>query len=319
MENTEKENSQVEEVEAMESIDVLQPAMLEAINRSEIDMQISTAKKYPRDISKVLNKIESYATIDKETAASCFYTLKRKNEKIEGLSTRFAEIIANAWGNIRVQTRIIGNDGRFVTSQGVCHDLESNIAVSVEVMRRITDKYGKTYSEDMQVTTSNAASAIAFRNAVLKVIPKAITAKIVNKVKEVAKGSTKDLETRRTSMIEIFKKLNVSEKQILDYLEISKIEEIDIDMLFEMGGIYNAIKEGQTTIEETFVERQTVGFEEESQEDNKPANDVKNGDNKEDKETNKEDKETPNNSTKTANDGLFDDKKDQTQSRNINF
>jgi hypothetical protein len=66
-------------------------------------------------------------------------------------------------------------------------------------------------------------------------------------------------------------------------------------------------------------ERQTVGFEEESQEDNKPANDVKNGDNKEDKEINKEDKETPNNSTKTANDSLFDDKKDQTQSRNINF
>ena len=30
-------------------------------------------------------------------------------------------------------------------------------------------------------------------------------------------------------------------------------------------------------------------------------------------------KETPNNSTKTANDGLFDDKKDQIQSRNINF
>lgn len=165
-----------------EIIEVKQAEMLQAINRSEVDMQIATAKQYPRDLPTVLNKIETYATMDTETAEDCFYALRRQGadggtQLIEGLSVRMAEIIASAWGNLRVQTRIIGNDGRFITAQGVCHDLETNVAVSKEVKRRITNKYGKTFSDDMQVVTGNAAASIAFRNAVLAVVPKAVTKK----------------------------------------------------------------------------------------------------------------------------------------------
>ncbi|MGL5914163.1 MAG: hypothetical protein ACRCZB_08355, partial [Bacteroidales bacterium] len=148
-------------------IEIHQAEMLQAINRAEVDMQIATAKTYPRELPRVLNQIETYATMDTETAEDCFYALRRgrgdDNNVIEGVSVRLAEIIAGAWGNLRVQTRIIGNDGRTVTCQGLCHDLETNLAVSVEVKRRITDRNGKTFSEDMQVVTGNAASAIAFR------------------------------------------------------------------------------------------------------------------------------------------------------------
>ena len=77
-----------------------------------------------------------------------------------------------------------------ITAQAICHDLETNLAVSKEVKRRITNKYGKTYSEDMQVVTGNAASSIAFRNAVLAVIPKAVTKRIINEVKKVALGQS---------------------------------------------------------------------------------------------------------------------------------
>ena len=170
-----------------EIIEVKQAEMLQAIDRAEVDIQIATAKQYPRDLAACLNKIETYATMDKETAEDCFYVLRRKDANgndniIEGLSVRMAEIIAGAWGNLRVQTRIIGNDGRMITAQAICHDLETNFAVSKEVKRRITNKYGKTYSEDMQVVTGNAAASIAFRNAVLTVIPKAVTKKIINNV-----------------------------------------------------------------------------------------------------------------------------------------
>lgn len=44
-------------------IEVKQADMLQAINRAEIDIQISTAKQYPRDINAVLNKISTYATM----------------------------------------------------------------------------------------------------------------------------------------------------------------------------------------------------------------------------------------------------------------
>lgn len=181
-------------------IEIKQAEMLAGITRSEIDIQIATAKQYPRDLNTVLNKIATYATMDRETAEDCFYVLRRKDANgndntIEGLSIRMAEIIAGAWGNLRVQTRIIGNDGRKITAQAVCHDLETNFAVCKTVDRRITTKTGKTYSDDMQVVTGNAAASIAFRNAVLAVIPKAVTKRVINEVKQVALGQAIDAIT----------------------------------------------------------------------------------------------------------------------------
>ena len=241
-----------------EIIEIRQAEMLQAINRSEIDMQVATAKAYPRDIQVVLNKISTYAKMDRETAEECFYVLRRgsntgSNNVIEGISVRLAEIIAGAWGNMRVQTRIIGNDGKTITAQGICHDLETNLAVSVEVKRRITDKNGKTYSEDMQVVTGNSASAIAFRNAVLKVVPKALTKKVIDEVKQVSLGNAIDLETSRQNMIAYFAKLGVSEQTLLEYLGVQKREQIDAEAVYQLRGTANAIKEGTTTVEETFT------------------------------------------------------------------
>lgn len=241
-----------------EIIEVRQADMLQAIDRAEVDIQIATAKQYPRDLNAVLNKIETYATMDRETAEECFYVLRRRGANgqdtvIEGLSVRMAEIIAGAWGNLRVQTRIIGNDGRMITAQAICHDLETNFAVSKEVRRSIVTSKGYTFSQDMQVVTGNAAAAIAFRNAVLTVIPKAVTKRIINEVRRVALGQSIDLETSRQNIIAYFGKLGVSPQQLFDYLEITKIEEVDKQAVFELRALANAIKEGTTTVQETFV------------------------------------------------------------------
>ena len=233
-------------------IAVAQSEMLQAINRAEVDIQIATAKQYPRNIQAALDRIRTIATIDTDTAEDCFYALRRQGSLIEGVSVRLTEIIAGAWGNLRVQTRIIGNDGRTITAQGICHDLETNLAVSVEVKRRITDKYGKTFSEDMQVMTGNAASAIAFRNAVLKVVPKAVTRSVINEIKEVAVGRSMDLETRRGNMLAFYAKLGVSEVDILRYCDVKSVADITCAMVLELSGLKNAIKEGTTSVQEVF-------------------------------------------------------------------
>ena len=239
-------------------IQVQQADMLQALNRSEIDQQVATAKMYPRDLKSVLNQIKTYATNDVETASECFYVLHRNGaggstQTIEGLSVRMAEIIAGAWGNLRVATRIIGNDGKTITAQAVCHDLETNVAISTEVKRSILTSKGYTFSQDMQVVTGNAAAAIAFRNAILKVIPKAVTKRVIEEVKAVALGQALDLEQQRQVLIQYFAKLNVSEQMIFDLLEIKVREEIDKERVFLLKGIYNAIKEGDTTVQEAFV------------------------------------------------------------------
>ena len=238
---------------------VEQPAMLQALNQSEIDVQIATAHKYPRDVQKALANIEMLASQDEETAADCFYILHRRNAdgtdvNIEGLSVRLAEIIAGCWGNLRVASRIIGNDGKTITAQAVCHDLESNFAISVEVKRRITTKNGYTFSEDMQVVTGNAASAIARRNAILTVVPKAITNAMVKRIRAIALGKFIDVQTTRQKMLGYFAKIGVTQDMILNYLQVDSVDAIDKEQILKLRGTANAIKEGTTTVKETFVD-----------------------------------------------------------------
>lgn len=244
--------NELQNYEHAEVMQVNNSDSLAAITRSEIDVQVATAHQYPRNLARVLNNIETLATMDEEVAGSCFYTLRRQGKVIEGASVRMAEIIASSWGNLRVQARIIGNDGKVITAQGVCHDLESNYATSVEVKRRITDKNGKTFSEDMQVVTGNAACAIAMRNALFKVVPAALIKKVIDKAKKVSLGESMTLETSRAKMMDYFKTIGVEERQILDYLSVTKLDEIDIDMVVELRGLANAIKEGTTTVKEAF-------------------------------------------------------------------
>ena len=232
---------------------------LAALNRSEIDIQVATAKQYPRNLARVLTTIETLATMDEEIAQSCFYVLSRQGKRIEGPSIRMAEIIASSWGNLRVATRIVGNDGKMLTAQGVCHDLETNFAVSKEVKRKITDKKGRTFSEDMQVVTGNAASSVAFRNAVMAVVPSALIKKVLAKAKEVSLGKGMTMEQRRQNLIAAYQKIGVEQKTLLDYLSIDKAEELDTDMLIDLRGTLNAIKEGTTTVEDTFFPKSAAG------------------------------------------------------------
>ena len=157
----------------------------------------------------------------------------------------------------------------------VCHDLETNLAVSVEVKRRITDRNGRTFSEDMQVVTGNAASAIAFRNAVLKVVPKAVTKTVISNIKQVALGKSIDLETTRQKMLDYYAKIGVTQQQIFEYLEIKSLAEIDKEKVFELRALANAIKEGTTTVAETF-KKNTADAEKLAAEARKKAEAAKN-------------------------------------------
>lgn len=79
-----------------EIIQVSGGEMLEAINRSEIDGQIATAHKFPRDIMQCKQNMVALAAMDDDVAYNCFYHLERKGKDgqvsvIEGPSVRFTE------------------------------------------------------------------------------------------------------------------------------------------------------------------------------------------------------------------------------------
>lgn len=243
-----------------EIIEVKSADMLEAINRSEVDVQIATAHRFPRDIEKAKNRIKALACSTQDIAYNCFYHLEREDKVkggksvIEGISVRLAEIIATSWGNLRVAARIIGNDGSFITAQGVCHDLETNVAVSMEVKRSIKGKYG-TYSTDMQVVTGNAACAIAFRNAVGKVIPGVVIADIIKdiKAKSLEQIIKRGIPQQWNDAVAAFQQLGAGEVHMLCYVGKKSRDEITAEDIQTLGGVYNAINEGTTTVEESLV------------------------------------------------------------------
>ena len=69
---------------------------LSVLSRAEIDVQITTAKRYPRSVTAFRREAEEMATLDEETAGSMFYVLPRAGKNIEGPSVRLAEIVGSA-------------------------------------------------------------------------------------------------------------------------------------------------------------------------------------------------------------------------------
>lgn len=237
------------EVITPEPIDV---TTLSVLNKSEIDQQIATAKQYPRSIKKFRDEALQLATLDEQTAAECIYALPRDGKVIEGPSARFAEILAYSWGNSRAGARVVGEDAEFVTSQGMYFDLEKNVAISYEVKRRITSRTGKRYSPDMVGTTSNAASSIALRNAVLKGVPKALWRPIYDACRKVVAGDFKTLANRRESALQAFVVFGVSPEMIYRTLGIGGKEDIGLDQLVVLSGFLTALKENESSVEEIF-------------------------------------------------------------------
>jgi hypothetical protein len=231
---------------------------IESVSRAEIDQQISTAKRYPRKLNEVKQEMVEMATLDEETAASCFYSLPRGGKNIQGPSIRLAEIALSCYGNIRAGTRIIETvvDGSspYVAIQAVCHDLQKNIAVMIEKRRRIVGKKSKggIIDEDDINLAANAGSAIAFRDAMFKVIPGILLRPVYEAARKVAIGDAKTLSDRRVRAVEAFQKMGVPADRVLSSIGKTKIDEVTLEDLETLIGTFTAIKEGSTTIENAF-------------------------------------------------------------------
>ena len=228
--------------------------MLAAINRAEIDVQIATAKQYPRSIKTFKDKVRTLATIDEETAGSCFYALPREGKTIEGPSIRFAEIVGSSWTNLRYGARIVSIDEKHVTAQGACFDLENNVAATVEVKRRITNKYGKRYGDDMITVTSQAAMSIALRNAIFRVVPFALVKDIYEEARAASIGKGKTMAQRRQAAVDVFAKWGVGADKMCLIAGRPSLDDLDDEALIRLRGIVTAIREGDTTIDEVLRE-----------------------------------------------------------------
>lgn len=222
------------------------------ITKAEIDQQIATAKKYPRSIKRFVDEATAMVTLNESIAQQCIYALPRDGKTIEGASARFAEIVASAWGNCRAGSRVVNEGTEFITSQGVFHDLERNVAITYEVQRRIVDKNGRKFKPDMIGVTANAACSIALRNSILKGVPKAFWEPMYQKARAVVAGDIKTLANKRAEAIKQFTIFGVTEAMILEKLGRPGVADITVDDLVTLFGLLTAIRDGDTTPEQAF-------------------------------------------------------------------
>lgn len=238
----------------MNQLSIHEPGVISALSRSEVDAQLAISRQYPRDLELFHARAHALATKTEAVAAECIYSIPREGKLIEGPSVRLAEILVANWGNCRAGARIVEEGSEYVTAQGVFHDLESNAITTFETRRRIIDKRGRRYSGDMVTITSNAACAIALRQAVLKGIPKPYWEGLFAAVRQKAAGNAADLPERRAKALKAFAAMNVSEARILARLGVEQTNDITAEHIVTLAGIYNAIREGEATAAEAFPE-----------------------------------------------------------------
>lgn len=251
------EEERKESPEAVGGIVALDTTVVSEITKAEIDVQISTAKKYPRSLQAFNERALSMATLDEDTAASCIYRrpVGKEGGRVkyaEGKSVRLAEIVGVSYGNLRVGAFLVEQTDRWVKARGIAHDLESNFACSCEVVESTVDKYGNPYSERMRIVVAKAALAKARRDATFQVVPGAICKGIETAARMTAIGTVATLEARRASVMDWLGKLGVKMDRVFGALGIKGPDDIDIEVLTTITGIRTALKDGDVTIDEAF-------------------------------------------------------------------
>lgn len=250
--------------EETSEVEVFTPSSVMAIERAAIDSQIATAKQYPRSLQQFKQRALTMATLDEETAESCIYVRPvgkgqdGKQQYAEGASIRLAEIVAACYGNLRVASRIVEQTPRYVKCEGVAHDLESNYAGKAENMEPTVTKAGSPFSEGMRAVVAKAALAKAYRDAIFKVVPRALCKSIIEAAKATSSGQSKSMDERRAKAQIWVKSLQtkdgrkLDEKRVFAAMGLKGWDDFGDEELYTLVGLRTAINDGDSSVDETF-------------------------------------------------------------------
>jgi hypothetical protein len=235
----------------------LPPSALEILTRSELDTQMVAARRYPRSIALFRQNVTAMIRQDVETAEACYYVLSRRKADgtlatIDGPSIRLAELVMSAWGNMRSGGRILAVTETEVVGQGFACDLQTNTSTVREFKRRIVRTDGRRFSDDMVTVTGNAAVAIAERNAIFRVIPRAMIDPLVAVAKKVVAGSLKTLAESRKHALRECAALKVSSARVCALFGKAGPDDLTVEDLVDLRGILTAIAEGAQTVDDAF-------------------------------------------------------------------
>lgn len=233
-----------------ESVRVYTGDALESMRRADRGIALEQAARNPRVISVCLRRLTEMVTHNASAAAACIYALPRGGKRVTGPSVRFAEMVVAAWGSLDVKTTIVSVGEDAVVISGRAHDLEVNSIVEVDTRRIVQKKRGSSVAdEDMKQLAVSSGTSIAFRNAVLRVVPKALLEDTLEAARKASTGKG-TLADRRQSAFAIFAELGATGDQVLDAIGRAGVADITLDDLVYLRGLVTSIRTGAVTLSE---------------------------------------------------------------------
>ena len=222
---------------------------------AEAQGKLIIAKNFPR------NEYEAYAKAieackRKSLAEKAIYSYPRGKETITGPSIRLAEELARCWGNIDFGIKELSQKEGESEMQAYCWDMETNTMSSQTfVVAHVRDtKYGaKKLTEQRDIYENNANMAgRRLRARILAVLPPDLVEKAVLECRKTLSGNNDTpISDRIKGMVIAFEKCGIKVDTIEKRLG-RKIDSMTNEDITEYVGIYNSLKDGNTSVSEWF-------------------------------------------------------------------
>lgn len=243
------------------------------IMKAENDALAAMAARRPRDEEKVLERAVRELELAPEYAEEAFYV--RPVGKDHNGVPKYAEDVSYAgacglqriWGNSSSSARMVEKTDNEARVEGVFVDFESGARYSREQV--ISRFYRKKGSRDMDrmdderfAMAIGATGSKVMRNVILAGMPNYVKRAFFDAAKRIVaqqdgkKGG--DIKGRIAKMIASFKTLGASDEMLSKFIGKS-VWEASPDDLVQLRGVFNAIKDGEATVQGTFTDENAAG------------------------------------------------------------
>lgn len=228
---------------------------------TEAQGKLLLAKQFPRNYTSCYaNAIE--ACQRKGFAEKAFFSYPRGGQTVTGVTIRFAEEMARCYGNLDYGIKELSHEDGKSEMQAYAWDLETNTVSSQNftVEHIMETKQGNrklTSQRDIYERTANDG-ARRLRSRILAILPPDLVEDCILECKKTLAGKNDiPLIDKVKNMVTGFAKMGVS-KDMLEKRLGHTIESVNTEELTEYIGIYNGLKQKETTISDWFEQPKTA-------------------------------------------------------------
>ena len=242
------------------------PANIHGINAGAVTIESSKAiaeaqgkliiaKNFPRDEHLAYAKVIE-ACKRKSLAEKAIYSFPRSGSTISGPSIRLAEELARCWGNVDFGIKELSQKDGESEMSAYCWDMETNTMSSqtfVVAHVRDTKKGQVRLTEQRDIYENNANMAgRRLRARILAILPPDLVEAAVNECRKTLAGNNDTpISDRINKMVAAFAKFGVKIETIEKRLG-RKIDTMTTEDISEYIGIYNSLKDGNSSISDWF-------------------------------------------------------------------